>query len=145
MPLTIVKLLVFSVGNLWLSLNLEAVKKVIPRPEIVKGKQPYLGLCYFEDQEVTVIDLYQKVLGQDFQGGKSYLIIAQSPKGLYGITVGNLPIMRDVATDRLHPVPPEYRERDTLNIASHMAQINLSPNKTETVFLLDETRLIEMV
>lgn len=145
MRLTTFKLLIFPVGNLWLSLALEGVKKVIPRPEIVKGRQAYLGLCYFENQEVTVIDLSQKVLGQALESGKSYLIVVQSPKGLYGITVSNLPLMRDVASNQLHPVPAEYRERDTLNIASHMVQISLQPNQTETVFLLDEKRLIELI
>ncbi len=145
MRLTTVKLLIFPVGNLWLSLALEGVKKVIPRPEIIKGRQPYLGLCYFENQEVTVIDLSQKILGQAFRSDKSYLIVVQSPKGLYGITVTKLPLMRDVPSNQLHPVPAEYRERDTLNIASHMLQVSLQPNQAETVFLLDEKRLIELI
>ncbi len=145
MRLTTLKLLIFPLGNLWLSLNLERVKKIIPRPEITKGRQKYLGVCYFENQEVTVIDLYQKVLGGELPSGKSYLIVVQSPKGLYGLSVGNLPIMRDVPSDQLHPVPAEYRERDTLQIASHMMQIQLQANQTATVFLLDENRLIEMV
>jgi chemotaxis signal transduction protein len=145
MRLTTVKLLIFPVGNLWLSLALEGVKKVIPRPEIIKGRQPYLGLCYFENQEVTVIDLSQKILGQEFRSDKSYLIVVQSPKGLYGITVTKLPLMRDVPSNQLHSVPAEYRERDTLNIASHMLQVSLQPNQAETVFLLDEKRLIELI
>ncbi len=145
MRLTSLKLLIFPLGNLWLSLPLEGVRKVIPRPEIIKGRQKYLGLCYFEDQEVTVIDLHQKILEEEFLSGKSYLIVVHSPKGLYGITVANLPVMRDVALEQLHPVPAEYRERDTLRIASHMMQVNLKPDKAETVFLLDENRLIEMI
>lgn len=145
MRLTTLKLLIFPLGNLWLSLNLERVKKIIPRPEITKGSQKYLGVCYFENQEVTVIDLYQKVLGGELPSGKSYLIVVQSSKGLYGLSVGNLPIMRDVPSDQLHPVPAEYRERDTLQIASHMMQLQLQANQTATVFLLDENRLIEMI
>ncbi|MFN3361491.1 MAG: chemotaxis protein CheW [Pseudanabaenaceae cyanobacterium] len=145
MPLTTLKLLIFPIGNLWLSLNLQSVKKVIPRPEIVKGRQEYLGLCVFDNQEVTVIDLYQKVLGQGTPQGKSYLIVLESPKGWYGLTIGSLPLMRDVSANQLHPVPPEYRERDTLNIASHMVQLSLQPDKPVPVFLLDETRLLELI
>ncbi|MCS6960743.1 MAG: chemotaxis protein CheW [Pseudanabaenaceae cyanobacterium SKYGB_i_bin29] len=145
MPLANLKILIFPVGNLWLSLNLQSVKKVIPRPEIVKGKQEYLGLCVFDGQEVTVIDLYQKVLGQVSPQGKSYLIVLASPKGWYGLTVGSLPLMRDVPANQFHPVPPEYRERDTLNIASHVVQLPLQTDKPVPVFLLDENRLLELV
>lgn len=145
MRLTTLKLLIFPLGNLWLCLNLERVRKIIPRPEIAKGRQEYLGICYFEAQEVTVIDLYQKVLGTELPQGKSYLIVVQCRKGLYGLTVGSLPLMKDVASDQLHPLPPEYRERDTLRIASHMMQFKLHGDKATTIFLLDEDRLIEMI
>jgi purine-binding chemotaxis protein CheW len=41
-------------------------------------------------------------------------------------------------------VPAEYRDRDTLGIASHMMQVSIKKSDPQTVFLLDSELLLKM-
>jgi chemotaxis signal transduction protein len=154
------QVLVFPFKDLHLALRLEGVQKVIRKPEIFRSGQKSLGMAHFEDQEAIVIDLHQRIYGHPNLQPESHLVIAKSVMAksvitelepqLYGILVATLPTMMAIGVSALRPLPAEYRDRDPLGIASHIATIqqhaapqNVAPQSTgsKTLFLLDPMRL----
>jgi len=115
--------LVFPFKDLHLALRLEGVQKVIRKPEIFRSGQKPLGMAHFEDQEAIVIDLHQKIYGCPNSQPEGHLVIVRSESQFYGIPVATLPTMMAIGVSTLRPLPAEYRDRDTLGIASHIATI----------------------
>ncbi|MFM7887654.1 MAG: chemotaxis protein CheW [Pseudanabaena sp.] len=139
------KLLIFSMGNLNLAMRIDTVIRIIPLPKIHRSGNKLLGIATYEDQEVLVIDLYKRIYGQDSRLNKGFLVIFAGVRNLYGITIASLPNVQDVPVNSLQPVPLEYRARDTLGIASHIMQVPLKKSEElQTVFLLDTELLLEM-
>jgi chemotaxis signal transduction protein len=98
----------------------------------------------YEDQEVVVIDLYKQIYNQEVNLTKGFLVIFAGKYSLYGLTIAALPNVEDVPVHKLQPVPAEYRDRDTLGIASHMMQVSIKKSDPQTVFLLDSALLLKM-
>ncbi|MDX1977993.1 MAG: chemotaxis protein CheW [Pseudanabaenaceae cyanobacterium bins.68] len=138
------KIMVFPMGELFFGTRLEQVLRVVAMPNVFKSGEKLLGIANFEDQEVVVVDLYQKVFGQPLPKRQGFLLILGGKANLYGLTVPNLPILREIPIADLHALPANYRDRDSLGVASHMFQI---PEKEipQTVFLLDTDLLLTMV
>lgn len=135
----------FQVGHLRLAVTLGGILKVIPRPPVVTGNQPFLGLTQVDDQEVLVLDLHHRILGVPATEAPGFLIIFQSDLNTYGLTTAGLPMMQEIPQDALHPVPNDYRDRDALGIASQMAEMTLNDRENTTVFLLDPDELLNLV
>lgn len=133
--------LIFSVGQLHLAIRLEGVKKVLPMPEIFKSGNKLLGLTQVDQQEVIVIDLYQKIYGQPAAQTRGFLIVVQAESSRYGMTAEILPTMKEIPLTDFHPVPPDYRDRDSLGIAEQMVQVTLDNKQVVTAFLLDPAHL----
>ena len=123
------KVLVFSLGHLYLAMRLEGVEKVIPMPEVIKSGAKSLGVTHFEDREAIVLDLYQTIYNRSATKGDGYLVMLQTDQNLYGITVPTLPMMKELPVADFHPVPTDYRDRDALGIADQMTQIALNPTQ----------------
>lgn len=139
------KMLVFPLSHLYLSVKLAGVKKVIPTPEIFKSGNEVMGITHFEEREAIVLDLHQAIYQCPAQKHQGFLVVIDINEQLYGITVEALPEMKELPLDELKPIPVEYRERDTLGIADFMTQVNLQNGRTITTFLLDSDRLLELV
>jgi purine-binding chemotaxis protein CheW len=71
-------------------------------------------------------------------------VVFAGMKGLCGITIDKLPNVEDVPLLSLQAVTSEYRDRDTLGIASHIMQIPIKKSEPQTVFLLDSELLLKM-
>lgn len=139
------KFLIFSMGNLNLAMGIDSVIRIIPLPKIYRSGDKLLGITTYEDREVLVIDLYKRIYGQDTNIAKGYLVIFAGIRSLYGITIASLPNVQDVPVNSLQTVPPEFRDRDTLGIASHMMQVSIKKSEElQTVFLLDSELLLKM-
>jgi chemotaxis signal transduction protein len=138
------KFLIFSLGNLNLAMGIDSVVRIIPFPKIHRSGNKLLGITTYEDQEVLVIDLYKQIYNQETNLAKGFLVIFAGKHGLYGITITALPNVEDVPVHKLQPVPSEYRDRDTLGIASHMMQVSIKKSDPQTVFLLDSELLLKM-
>lgn len=108
------------------------VVKVIRTPEIFKSGQRALGIAHFEGREVVVVDLHQKIYGSTNVQYEKYVVITEVADQLYGILVTQLPTLVTIPWTELKPLPAEYRQRDPLGIASHVASIAQG-----TVFLVD--------
>jgi chemotaxis signal transduction protein len=139
------KVLLFSLGHLYLAIRLEGVQKVIPMPEVIKSGAKRLGVAHFEDREAIVLDLFQTIYDRSATKGNGYLVVLETDQNLYGITVPTLPMMKEIPVADFRPVPADYRDRDALGIAEQMTQIALNPTQDVTVLLLDPQRLLNLV
>lgn len=134
---TMVQILVAPFKHLQIAMKLEGVRKVICTPKIFKSGGKPFGIAHFEEKEVMIIDLYQKIYTCSNPEFEAYLIVLQSSEyQLYGIPVTTLPMMKVISSELLHPLPSDYRDRDALGIASHIATI-AQDSQTQTIFLLD--------
>jgi chemotaxis signal transduction protein len=134
------QVLVVPCQNLWLALQIEKVQKVIRIPEIYQGGEKTLGLAHFGDREAIIIDLHQKIYHIPNPGIERYLIVLQAHDHLFGIPAILLPTLIRIPKTELKPLPAEYRDRDTLGIASHLISIERG-EQTQTLFVLDPDRL----
>jgi purine-binding chemotaxis protein CheW len=137
--------LIAPFGNLFLAVPMTGVQKVIRTPEIFKsgarthaGISPSaLGVAHFEERDVIVVDLHQKIYGSPNPQSEKYVIVTEIPSGhLYGVLATHLPTLITIPPTSLRPLPEEYRQRDPLGIASHVASI-IYNGATQTVFLVD--------
>ena len=138
------KFLIFTMGDLNLAMGIDSVVRIIPLPKIYRSGDKLLGITNYEDQEVLVIDLYKQIYSQETNLTKGFLVIFAGKHSLYGLTIAALPNVEDVPVHKLQPVPAEYRDRDTLGIASHMMQVSIKKSEPQTVFLLDSELLLKM-
>ncbi len=138
------KVLIFPLESLYFALRLDAIRKVIPTPDIFKSGDKILGLAHFEDQEVMVLDLCGTVFRTSSHSAGSYLIVLQMMDQLYGITAPSLPLIKTVPLSDFHSVPTDYRTRDTLGVAEQMAQVDIQPGETVTIFLLEANQLLQL-
>jgi chemotaxis signal transduction protein len=138
------KFLIFTMADLNLAIGIESVVRIIPLPKIHRSGDKLLGIANYEDQEVLVIDLYKRIYGQELNLAKGFLVIFAGQNSLYGITIATLPNVENVPVSILQPVPPAYRDRDTLGIASHTMQVSIKKSDPQTVFLLDSELLLKM-
>jgi chemotaxis signal transduction protein len=130
-------MLVAPFGNLALAVSMAGVQKVIRTPEIFKSGVRSLGVARFEEREVIVVDLHQKIYGSANPQYEKYVIVTEVVSGqLYGILCTQLPTLVTLPWEELRPLPEDYRRRDPLGIASHVASI-AHHGTTQTIFLVD--------
>jgi chemotaxis signal transduction protein len=141
---TMVQILVAPFKHLQMAVKLESVRKVIRTPEIFKSGEKPFGIAHFEENEVMIVDLYQKIYARSNPESEGYLIILQSDDyQLYGVPVTMLPTMKVISSALLRPLPSDYRDRDALGIASHVVTITQN-SQTQTIFLLDLQLLLRI-
>jgi chemotaxis signal transduction protein len=139
------KMLIFGLGHLSVAVKLDDAIKVIPIPEIFRSGDKTLGIANFEETEVLVVDLAHEIFGSASSNSGRYLVIMQGDRqDLFGVPVGSLPIMKEVALSAIRPIPSDYRDRDALGLASHMVQVP-SGDETQTAFLLSTEKLLTIV
>ena len=145
-----IKLLVFPIGNLYAALSIDVVKKVVNYSTILSSGLNCYGLVNIGDEEVTVIDLHQKLYNAPQSlnpDDKKYLLLAQnSVNETFGIVIKKSPELYDVKLNTIRVLPNSYRRADTLKIASHVFMISQSEEEPEkTVFILDPDELVSPV
>ena len=146
-----VKLLVFSIGKLTLALPVDKVKKVTKYTPIHGSGMSYINLTHIGRQEVTVVDLHQKLFNishDELISDGGYFILTK-PKQTQseevssfieeslGIRVAQSPSLIEVDLTDIRALPSSYRYADTLEIASHVAVIPQEDRTTQTIFILD--------
>lgn len=138
-----IKLLVFEIGKLTLALPILQVQKVIRQAEVHGSGLNYVNLALTETEEVTVVDLHQKLFGVSLDRSSSnFLVLSKNDRGeSLGIAVAKSPTLIDVSLERIRLLPNTYRRADTLEIASHVTVVTRGETST-TIFILDLQRLI---
>ncbi|VEP14780.1 CheW-like protein [Hyella patelloides LEGE 07179] len=156
-----IKLLVFSIGKLTLALPVEQVKRVTKYTPIHGSGMSYINLTHIGKQEVTVVDLHQKLFKishDELTPDGGYFILTKSRpatiikngektthdfvKESIGIRVMEAPTLLDIALSDIRTLPSSYRYADTLEIASHVAVIAQDNQTSQTIFILDLEHLI---
>lgn len=141
----LIKLIVFTIGNLKFSLPIERVYKILNSTSIYGSGTNQVGIAHISDREITVIDLHRrffKASSVNESESNGYLVILQNTTGeLYGIPVAEAPILMDVPLSTIRVLPESYRQADTLEIARHVAVIPQGEGAL-TVFLLDVDLLL---
>lgn len=143
---SLLKTIVFPIGKLTLALPVEQVKKVIRKNTVYSSGLTHVHLTHIGEQELTVVDLHQKlfkVSQTESENDKKYLIITKSLiNEPLGIVVTETPILIDIPIAQIRTIPNNYRNADTLGIASHVAVIPEQEQSPQTIFILDLARLI---
>lgn len=137
------ELVVFTVGNLKLALQIELIYKVAYyKPVHGSGLNP-VGIAHVDDFEVTVINLHQRLFkASPAEGAATCLVVIQSMTGeLYGIPTADTPTLLEIPLSTIRVLPESYRRADTLGIASHVAVVPQPDSTTVTIFLIDRDRL----
>ena len=156
-----IKMLVFAIGKLTLGLPVERVIKVTKYTPLHGSGMTHVNLTHIGKQEVTVVDLHQKLFKVSLDelspdGGYFILSKAQSPlvnsdrnpnnlnlgEENIGIRVLEAPSLIDIALSDIRILPNSYRYADTLEIASHVAVVDRQDSPNETIFILDLKCLI---
>jgi chemotaxis signal transduction protein len=141
-----IKALAIEIQDLKLAIPLELLVKVIRTPTVFKSGDKWMGMTHLDQESLLVLDLYQKIYGTtNPQPIENLVIIRDLRNGndrLLGIPVSQLPTMVSLPTDQMQSLPSDYRDRDTLGIASHIVILNQG-DQTETLFLLDPDRLLQ--
>lgn len=139
----LVKVLVIPCQKLLLAVPITEAVKVVRIPEIYRSGQRALGLANFDDKEVIVIDLHQKIYNLPNPEVEQYLIVIQPNKGcLFGIPSSSLPTLANLPEQEMKELPRDYRDRDALGIASHIVTLSQS-EQSQTILLLDILRIFE--
>ncbi len=142
-----IKLLVFPIGNLNVALSIDTVEKIVNYSSVMGSGLNHYGLVNIGNEEITVIDLHQKLFNVPQQlnsEDKKYLLLAQnSVDETFGILIKKSPELYDVKLNIIRALPDSYRRADTLKIASHVFMVNQNEAETEkTIFILDPDELI---
>ncbi len=136
---TKIKLVAFSLQDLWLALKIHEVQRVIPMPQVFKSGQGAVGVASLDRKTVTILDLGQQLFGTPLAVPGNYLMLLPEAGGeLIGIPVVETPMILEVSEKEIQALPPSYRLADTLGIASHLVVLS---DPDQTVFLLDTARL----
>jgi chemotaxis signal transduction protein len=139
------KALMVQIKDLKLAIPLDILVKVIRTPSnIFKSGDKWMGMTQLDQDSLLVLDLHRKIYGTDNPTPVENLVIVRDRQAaipqLLGIPVSHLPSMISFPADALKPIPEDYRNTDTLGIASHMVVLNPATNP-DTIFILDTTRL----
>ena len=141
----LVKLLLFTLGNLNLALSIDSVKKILNYLPVHSSGLGFTGITHLDEREITVIDLHKKLFRQSFKvapNTKGYLILAKNSLGeSFGIWVKQAPTLIDIYLSQMRVLPESYRRSDTLEMASHVL-ILPSESESTTVFVVDADHLL---
>lgn len=141
-----IKLLVFSIQNLNVGLHIDTVQKVVNYSKIYSSGLNHYGVVNFDDQEITVIDLYKLLFNipQSLaETDKKYLLLAHNSQNeTFGIIIKTTPSLYDISLDQIRVLPASYRQVDTLKIASHVTILSQKDTEDLTIFILDPDELV---
>ncbi len=141
----LIKLVVFTIGNLMVALHIDSVQKIISYSPLHNSGLSHLGIIHLNEQEITAIDLHKllfKSPQERYTSKNGKLVIAKKRSGeLFGILVDETPSLLDLPLKNFRVIPDSYRRADTLEIASHVIVIPQEKDQKSTIFLLDPERL----
>ncbi len=142
-----IKLLVFTINNLYTGIHIDSVEKIINCSTIYSSGMNDYGIITLDNQEITVIDLHKRLFNQPqifSQDEKKYLLLAHnSISETFGIIIKQTPSLFDIDLSNVRVLPESYRRADTLKIASHVTIIKQKESeKDQTIFILDPDELI---
>jgi purine-binding chemotaxis protein CheW len=154
------QLIVFRVLQEWFALPIRAAHKVIPIGPVYGNRQGGVGLTRYQDQDVIVIDIQQRIFGEQSQSllpaatevspslphksdaiMQRYLLLLQSPQGEFlGIPLDTFPCLRRVPESAFAPIPPIYLAEGRVRCVSALIT---AASDEPPAFLLNLSQLVD--
>ncbi|WP_421656770.1 chemotaxis protein CheW [Leptothermofonsia sp. ETS-13] len=147
--------LVFCLRQDWFALPIHVVQKVVQVEHLYgTGPDSTTGLVIYQDQEIPVIDLEQRIYRQcrrilsssgellfQSSGGRRFLAIATSPQGEpVGFLLNEPPTLRRLAESAFSSLPVTYLNEGSLKCVRAIAV----PNSNEPpIFVLNLNQLFQ--
>ena len=136
------KAIAFKVLDKWFALPIEAVLRIVPCPPLDAPIKNCLGLAEWDRQNITVIDLAQKLQPESSEIAKiqttdrSFLILTQTQSAeLCGFLTRNSPVLLNIPLASIRAIPASYRQVAELNVVSKMSVITTNES-TEALKIL---------
>lgn len=155
------QLIVFRLYQEWFALPIRAAYRVIPVGQIY-GIQQGVSLSRYQDRDVTVVDIKQRIFGRTVGGDRPllveskqpdsaaapqgedpqrYLLLLQSAEGqLIGIPLDEFPLLRRVPQSAFTPIPRMYLAESGVRCVSALVTL---PDDAPPMFLLNLNQLID--
>ncbi len=139
------KVIMFEMGDIKLALPIHNIAKVLPKTTVYGSGLHGVGIAHVGDREVTVVDLHKRLFQSSSikdASKNSYLMIVKNRQSeLYGIPVGSVPTLMEIALSCIRVLPDSYRNADIFGFATHVAVIP-TMETAMTIFLLDIDQLL---
>lgn len=139
------KVIMFEMGDVKLALPIQSVAKVMPQTVVYGSGLHGVGIAHLGDREVSVVDLHKRLFKStsiNNASNNSYLMIVKNRQSeLYGIPVGSIPTLMEIALSCIRVLPDSYRNADIFGFATHVAVIPAMETPM-TIFLLDVDQLL---
>lgn len=139
------KVIMFEMGDVKLALPIQSVAKVMPQTTVYGSGLHGVGIAHLGDREVTVVDLHKRLFKStsinDASKNNYLMIVKNRQSELYGIPVGSVPTLMEIALSCIRVLPDSYRNADIFGFATHVAVIPAMETPM-TIFLLDVDQLL---
>jgi purine-binding chemotaxis protein CheW len=130
----LLRLVVFNVADYWLGIPIGSVIKVIPCPPIVSNNNQGIGMITMGHYSITVVDLHFRFTQEPLPSPQFLILTFTVRREIFAIPTDRVPGMVEIPLESIVPLPPSYRQVDTLGCTSHMAVLE---QEGITVYLLD--------
>jgi hypothetical protein len=139
------RVLIAQYKNLWVAVPMDMVRKIMRIADLMLETEVLPPIVEIDDLSAQVVHLYEHIYGIANPEGNSHLVAIQLENGQgFALPMTRLPIILNLETEAIKPIPIEYRDLYTLEIASHITQ--LKQGKTNiTIFILAMEKLEELV
>lgn len=138
------QVLVFCLRQVWFALPIQVISKVIRLETLHRvGSASVIGLVLYHNQEIPVLDIYQRIFGQPLaEEPLTYLVIVQNPQGeLLGFPLETQPRLQRVPNSAFSALSTTYQIESTMRCTQSL----IIRGETEPpIFFLTFQQLLEM-
>jgi chemotaxis signal transduction protein len=140
------KLIVFRIRQEWFAVPIQFAQKVVPLGLVYGAPQGGISLTHYQDQELPVIDVEQRIFGQTRDSSVSaeqrHLMVVDDRQGsLIGIPLDSPPALCRVTKAAFSPIPTVYLAEGCIQCVSALITVSESE---PPLFLLDLDQLLQI-
>jgi chemotaxis signal transduction protein len=143
------KLIVFRIRREWFAVPIQFAQKVVPLGLVYGAPQGGISLTRYQDQELPVIDVEQRIFGQrgdsSVPAEQRHLMIVDDRQGsqgsLVGIPLDSPPTLRRVTKAAFSPIPTVYLAEGCIQCVSALIR---GSESEPPFFLLDLDQLLQV-
>ncbi len=122
-----IELIIFDIGEVKFGIPITKIDRII--------SNTHLDQDYTLIENVTVIDLHDRLTGIPIVNPTAIAIFTNSQQQLIGIPINTVPTILAISFDLIRTLPHEFRITSPLGIASHLAILPVSMTPTTILIL----------
>jgi hypothetical protein len=130
-----IELIIFNLGEISFGIPITKIDRVINNDRLVGVASPLENRDFNIDKEVEILDLHYRLFGTSISNPTAMAIFTSDR--LYGIPFDTVPTLTCIPLDRIRTLPSDFRTKNSLGIASHIAIIS-TPMVESTIFILGD-------